>query len=215
MFVGVRVWRTRTLVKLLYFGSSLSGCEKTRAASRPQIISQQPHGTFSFLFFLLLYLFYSLPGSLVCRLAYFCFQHACSLRLALHGQITSLHILSMMCVSVSQFVTTELVPLMYKASALVYLRMRCEASARTLVVLDVDGWKYQFHMKKHAYGRGSKCREVESYQDLEKTQPTAVASVVKSKAINTLKKHDQPRNQRARATDRYAKQESSFVPGIL
>ena len=60
------------------------------------------------------------------------------LRLALHGQITLLYLRSV-CAFVSQYVTTELVSMM----------MRCR---QTLVVLGVDGWKYQFNVKSTRTG---------------------------------------------------------------
>ena len=80
---------------------------------------------FLFTFHSSVYFYFKLIVVLACM---FLFLPACSLRLALHGQIT---LLRLQCVPLSYFVTAELV----------------YAPARTLVVLDVDVWKYHLHVK--------------------------------------------------------------------
>ena len=90
-----------------------------------------------FLLFLPLLLFSCFPflllqsDGLAC--IFFCPRVYCG---SLHVQFTMLRLFAI-GVSVSYFGTTEIVSL-------------GRISARTLVVLDVDGWKYQFHVKnKH------------------------------------------------------------------
>lgn len=96
-------WPASSAVLLLFWLSVVSSCS-------PFLLNicffQKKKSSFLFIFSFFFVCFFT-ASSLVCWLAHFCPLPACSLRFALHGQITLLCL--KLCISVSQLVITELV----------------------------------------------------------------------------------------------------------